>query len=164
MMPRVIKRRRTKGWRMPEGAVYVGRPTAWGNPWGYSDWVSDSRRRSVHLFERWLNGSNRPGNLEERRMAVLFDIDELRGKDLACWCVDWDGTGQPPGICHAEVLLAMANRTRSETVCSESKRSDDCFWLSSFFKFADALNQFTYVILNFFRFVAGRHTGTEMLD
>lgn len=30
--PRRIQRRRTKGWRMPEGAVYVGRPTRWGNP------------------------------------------------------------------------------------------------------------------------------------
>lgn len=27
-----IQRQRTKGWRMPEGAVYVGRPTRWGNP------------------------------------------------------------------------------------------------------------------------------------
>lgn len=27
-----IQRKRTKGWRMPEGAVYVGRPSRWGNP------------------------------------------------------------------------------------------------------------------------------------
>ena len=31
-MPQRIQRKRTKGWRMPEGAVYVGRPTKWGNP------------------------------------------------------------------------------------------------------------------------------------
>jgi len=31
--PRRIQRKRTKGWQMPEGAVYVGRPTRWGNPW-----------------------------------------------------------------------------------------------------------------------------------
>src|SRR5690348_3995079 len=30
--PRRIQRKRTKGWRMPEGAVYVGRGTRWGNP------------------------------------------------------------------------------------------------------------------------------------
>lgn len=30
--PKRIQRRRTKGWRMPEGAVYVGRPSLWGNP------------------------------------------------------------------------------------------------------------------------------------
>lgn len=31
-MPERIRRRRTAGWRMPEGAVYVGRGTKWGNP------------------------------------------------------------------------------------------------------------------------------------
>ncbi|HET7326979.1 MAG TPA: DUF4326 domain-containing protein [Nocardioidaceae bacterium] len=31
-MPERIQRKRTKGWRMPEGAVYVGRPTIFGNP------------------------------------------------------------------------------------------------------------------------------------
>lgn len=31
-MPERIQRRRTKGWRMPEGAIYVGRPSKWGNP------------------------------------------------------------------------------------------------------------------------------------
>jgi len=30
--PQRIQRKRTKGWRMPVGAVYVGRPTKWGNP------------------------------------------------------------------------------------------------------------------------------------
>ena len=32
MSPQRIQRKRTRGWRMPEGAVYVGRPTKWGNP------------------------------------------------------------------------------------------------------------------------------------
>lgn len=31
-MPVRIQRSRSAGWRMPEGAVYVGRPTKWGNP------------------------------------------------------------------------------------------------------------------------------------
>lgn len=31
-MPNRIQRKRIKGWRMPEGAVFVGRPTKWGNP------------------------------------------------------------------------------------------------------------------------------------
>ena len=33
--PKRIQRTRTKGWQMPEGAVYVGRPTRWGNPFVY---------------------------------------------------------------------------------------------------------------------------------
>ena len=31
-MPRRIQRKRTPGWRKPLGAVYVGRPSRWGNP------------------------------------------------------------------------------------------------------------------------------------
>lgn len=31
--PRRIQRRRTQGWRMPVNAIYVGRPTCWGNPY-----------------------------------------------------------------------------------------------------------------------------------
>lgn len=31
-MPERIQRKRTKGWRKPEGAIYVGRGTKWGNP------------------------------------------------------------------------------------------------------------------------------------
>jgi hypothetical protein len=34
-MPQRIQRRRVKGWRMPEGAVYVGRGSKWGNPFAY---------------------------------------------------------------------------------------------------------------------------------
>lgn len=33
--PGRIQRRRVKGWRMPEGAVYVGRGSKWGNPFQY---------------------------------------------------------------------------------------------------------------------------------
>ena len=31
--PKRIQRKRTAGWRMPEGAVYVGRQSLYGNPW-----------------------------------------------------------------------------------------------------------------------------------
>lgn len=31
-MPIRIQRKRIKGWRMPAGAVYVGRGSKWGNP------------------------------------------------------------------------------------------------------------------------------------
>jgi hypothetical protein len=30
-MPKRIQRRRTPGWRQPANAIYVGRPTKWGN-------------------------------------------------------------------------------------------------------------------------------------
>lgn len=35
--PKRIKRERTKGWRKPEGVVYVGRGSGWGNHWREGD-------------------------------------------------------------------------------------------------------------------------------
>lgn len=35
MSPQRIQRKRTRGWRMPEGAVYVGRGSKFGNPFEY---------------------------------------------------------------------------------------------------------------------------------
>ncbi len=104
-MPRVIKRRRARGWRMPAGAVYVGRGTVFGNPF-----------QTVQEFREWWNDRSKwprmyPDQMD-KLMGAMFQTEPhpLKGKDLACWCVDWDGTGEPPGVCHAEVLLELANR------------------------------------------------------
>jgi hypothetical protein len=32
-----IQRQRTRGWRMPEGAIIVSRPSLWGNPYTLDD-------------------------------------------------------------------------------------------------------------------------------
>jgi hypothetical protein len=43
--PKRIQRERTKGWRMPQGAIYVGRPSKWGNTWKVDDIVADGGPR-----------------------------------------------------------------------------------------------------------------------
>lgn len=103
-----IQRRRSKGWQMPDGAIYVGRPGMWGNPFS-----SPTREVSARMFRCWLLGTMRgpsvfdcnkvmPGDLAERRASILGHIGLLRGHDLACWCT----LGRP---CHADVLLELAN-------------------------------------------------------
>jgi hypothetical protein len=113
--PRRIQRKRTKGWRMPEGAVYVGRPTVFGNPY-----------RVVLVKDCWtvlddndvdyLPWSNTQASARRRAVELFFDLEItmgllgdrggdpsiLAGKDLACWCP----LDQP---CHADVLLKVAN-------------------------------------------------------
>jgi len=91
-MPKRIQRKRTKGWKMPEGAVYVGRPTKWGNPHSLQD--HPDREQIVKRFRSYCGPENGVFAQEIRR--------ELRGKDLACWCP----LDQP---CHADVLLEIAN-------------------------------------------------------
>lgn len=117
MMPVRIQRSRAKGWKMPEGAVYVGRPTDFGNPFPVDVYGQDG---AVDRFRRWLTTgmsayemstssrcdpySNRvdPPSLVIVRRWLENGFPKLRGKDLACWCP----LDQP---CHADVLLEIAN-------------------------------------------------------
>lgn len=91
--PRRVQRTRRKGGGMPEGAVYVGRPTKWGNPY-HGDGPFDH----AHVASCYRSYVMRP-EMAAFRAAVRA---ELCGKDLACWC----SLDQP---CHADVLLEIAN-------------------------------------------------------
>ena len=82
---------------MPEGAVYVGRPTIFGNPFRIS-----ADYDAIAMFKRWLEGARGTGGGGLRRVTLLARLSELRGKDLACWCKE----GAP---CHADILLEVAN-------------------------------------------------------
>lgn len=103
--PKRIQRRRTKGWTMPEGAVYVGRPSKWGNPFrGAPSIVVDSFRRFGEREGGWFSAPLPwPAGKIPAELTTLDDVrHELRGKNLACWCP----LDQP---CHADVLLEWAN-------------------------------------------------------
>jgi len=80
----------------PPDAVFVGRPSKWGNP--FIRGVHGTREQVIEKFKTYLD--EHPTLLEAARK-------ELRGKDLVCFC--W------PAACHAEVLLKAANkRTKSK--------------------------------------------------
>lgn len=105
---RRIQRSRAKGYRLPENAVFVGRPSRWGNPWRIKDAAAaaygDGRQMAVYAYREWLRGNPdwNSGDLQDRRQRILNDLPELRGRDLACFCPE----GQ---ACHADVLLELAN-------------------------------------------------------
>lgn len=94
--------------------VYVGRPTKFGNPYFidtenrvkfvtaqgvpkfYSKYKTraDAAEGAVGVFYYWLH-------------EILLDrpnfLDELRGKNLSCFCKE----SEP---CHADILLEIANK------------------------------------------------------
>ena len=101
-MPERVQLRRTKGYRKPEHAVVVARPSKWGNPYP----VKVYGEEAVAMYERAVRQAiehpwSMPNDLWVRNIAD--SLDELRGKDLACWC-------GPTDVCHADVLLDLANR------------------------------------------------------
>jgi hypothetical protein len=99
-MPERIQRQRTKGWRMPEGAVYVGRPSLWGNRWMVTA-GAPLREAAPVLVEAYWEAIWRSLRVEGVG-ALRSWLAPLRGHDLACWCP----LDQP---CHADVLLELAN-------------------------------------------------------
>ncbi|MFA4084817.1 DUF4326 domain-containing protein [Mycobacteroides salmoniphilum] len=112
-MPERIQRKRTAGWRMPEGAIYVGRPSRWGNPWRVGDWLMTHAGMpcgphygcefilTPEIAVAFYRQAFAPDAAEIRA--------ELRGHDLACWCP----LDQP---CHADVLVELANVTTESEV------------------------------------------------
>lgn len=102
MKPKRIQRKRTAGWRMPENAVYVGRPSVYGNPFRVPVTEERDARACVIAFNAWLTVEGCTAGIPEQKQALLDGLPALRGKDLACWCA----LDQP---CHADVLLEMAN-------------------------------------------------------
>lgn len=130
-MPSRIQRKRTKGWRLPEGAVIVTRPTVFGNPFTGPDAVEAFRAMMLDkifmvaigvedengacLHNVFIVGRKQldvsccdtysediPSFWDIYAKPIMDRMSDLRGRDLACYC----GLGKS---CHADVLLEIAN-------------------------------------------------------
>ena len=107
--PRRIQRKRTKGWRLPAGAICVTRPGPWGNPYIPANPDIHGRRCCVEAYRSALAAPLfSPEWAYSRIVWQSRHLDELRGHDLACWC-PLPEPGEPD-YCHAAVLLERANR------------------------------------------------------
>ena len=106
MKPKRIQRKRTKGWRMPTGAKYVGRPGLWGNPFGWSG-AHASRATATRNYRAWFAGREFGDFEQDRRQWILDNIESLRDQDLACWCPLSED-------CHADILIELANISKDE--------------------------------------------------
>lgn len=87
-MPKVLNKYKDT---LPKRAVYIGRPSKWGNP--YVIGADGTRDEVVDKYEEFLE--KHPKLMEEARK-------ELAGRDLVCFC--------SPRRCHGDVLLRIANQ------------------------------------------------------
>ena len=67
--------------------VYIGRPSKWGNP--FSIGKDGDREAVIEKYTNWLLNND----------ELLFDIMELDGKTLGCWCA--------PQACHGDVIVEI---------------------------------------------------------
>jgi hypothetical protein len=134
-----IQLRRTKGWRKPEGAVSVARPSRWRNPYavrrnrvpagrpGSGSYSETGPFWTVVHVDKWgIESGARWGAWDSKRTATEFAIDLFR-QSLNAAFTDLDGEhtrthylGDLVGHdlacwcpldqpCHADVLLELAN-------------------------------------------------------
>lgn len=93
---------------MPPNTVKVDRTTKWGNPFIVGE--NGTRADCVNSYRMLLagymcvsRGAECAYRQKKSRAYIEKHLQELRGKNLACWCP----LGQP---CHADVLLEAANK------------------------------------------------------
>jgi hypothetical protein len=82
-----IEIKKTKGWRMPDNATFVGAGSKYENPFKVN--IEMDLDESLFLYRRYLNKSIK---------NKTIDLTPLKGRDLACWCK----RGHP---CHADILM-----------------------------------------------------------
>jgi hypothetical protein len=118
-----VQRKRTKGYRMPNGVIYVGRGSKWGNPFKLEGdmildkWVFYGNQNPdfdgggfttedvVKLFRDLLmdlNSHEVEPEIRERFKYMRDRIKDLQGKKLSCWC-------SLKNCCHADCLIELAN-------------------------------------------------------
>ena len=85
-MPEVLNKKNGE----PPGAVYIGRPSKWGNPFRIGP--NGDRAAVIEAYREYLR---------TRLDLVAAARRELVGRDLLCWCA--------PLPCHGDVLLEIAN-------------------------------------------------------
>lgn len=96
-----MKRIQRKGiydysWKKNPNAIYIGRPSRWGNP--YRLRKEDERNLCLIYYEEWLN----------RMLKAYPDfLKPLIGKDLICWCP----LDKP---CHVDILIKYIKKLYGE--------------------------------------------------
>jgi len=133
--PKRIQLRRTKGWRKPEGAIVVARPSTWGNPYHvgtmadiYGTYYPLNHDALVvwHQDRKGFKRSGEWSGFADRAEATRFAVDLYRRSLLAVsngidgarhldyYLGDLRGHDLacwcPPELpCHADALLEIAN-------------------------------------------------------
>lgn len=92
---------------MPENTVKVDRSTRYGNPFAAGKLVfatGPKQGQTMDQADAVKSFRNLMAmNLRREPAKTRAILDELRGKNLACWC-------RPGAPCHADVLLELANK------------------------------------------------------
>lgn len=79
--------------------VYIGRPSAWGNPFSHKDgtraeYKVSTREQAIETFEVYIRTQ-----FALDPFFILEYLKPIAGKTLGCWCA--------PKPCHGDVLIKL---------------------------------------------------------
>jgi len=75
---------------IPSGAIYIGRPSEFGNPFEIGK--DGTRTQVIEKYKQYVYSNDE---------LIAKIKSELKGKCLVCWC--------SPLACHGDTLLEIAN-------------------------------------------------------
>lgn len=95
MTHRRIVLKNSRGWKLPENTISVTGTSKWKNwfPCG------GNKQSAYNCYTDWLENKMSYCPIPPTKQHIK---NELRGKNLACWC----SLDEP---CHADILLKIAN-------------------------------------------------------
>lgn len=91
--------------KIPEGAIYIGRGSPWGNPFPITK--EDSREYVINKYKEYIKQQIKVGNITLQQLADLY------GKDLVCFC--------KPKPCHGDVIEKLAEWAYNKLHLNENK-------------------------------------------
>ena len=91
-MGKVYNKRDSK---YPKDAIYIGRPSKWGNPFEIGK--HGTREEVVEKYKKYAEMRfHEPDDIFREHLKAL------KNKDLLCWCA--------PEACHGDILLDLIKR------------------------------------------------------
>lgn len=112
--PKTIQKTRVVDLHKERHDVYIGRKVDkfhYGNPFTFkfsaiAKVMVSSRNESVDAFRKWIKGLDYRDIEPERRLWILDNLSNLRGKVLGCYC-------KPNKVCHGDVYIELLELEQS---------------------------------------------------
>jgi hypothetical protein len=103
-MIKILSKREALSSPLPKVArVYVGRPTALGNP--YQIGIHGTREEVIEKYRSWLDAQLLTKNQASEAFKKIEKLAAHADVELVCWCAPVEGvTSRDPLICHAQVI------------------------------------------------------------
>ena len=103
-------------WTRNDNNIYIGKnmsyyvegtlASKWSSPFTVKKYGIDN---SLALYKYWiLSGSNPINNKNRKEGPLINEIEELRNKNLGCWC--------KPDKCHGDVLRGLLQNPNQQIV------------------------------------------------